>query len=510
MKKQALLLLAAALLGLWPAPARAVSSYTQCLTLQQPATGDQTNSWGATVDTNWSIVDNAAAALETLNLPAQTGYPTVALSFSQGATDQAKYSRFSFTGALTAATTVLWPSGRCGRFVAQNGTTGAFGTTLCVNNGSGACAGGSVVVPQGQTEALYSDGTNIVPDTNAIGGGLTVNGNATVAGAATLSGGLSVAGTTTLGTPLGVPSGGSGAASLAAHGVLVGEGAGAVAATSPGTLGQVLTSNGPAADPTFQANAALTVLRDYIAGLILSNDGTSPNTTLDIAAGMATSDDAATYMTLSAAFTKTTGSWAAGSGNGALDTGSVAENTWYHVFEIERIDTQAVDILFSASATSPTLPPNYTKKRRIGSFKTAAASTNILGFLQVENAFFWQTPVLDVNSQLLTANTPASFSLGSVPTGIRVRPVITVLASLFGSSTGVDVYSPDLPDNFAAGFSKIGVEAASNGSSSLQAVGAISDVYTNTSGQIRAVSTGSSPTFSIQTFGWVDPRGQNL
>lgn len=42
-------------------------------------------------------------------------------------------------------------------------------------------------------------------------------------------------------------------AALTAHGVLIGEGAGASpVATAAGTAGQVLTSNGPAADPTFQ------------------------------------------------------------------------------------------------------------------------------------------------------------------------------------------------------------------------------------------------------------------
>jgi hypothetical protein len=53
----------------------------------------------------------------------------------------------------------------------------------------------------------------------------------------------------------GVAAGGSGVATLAAHGVVIGEGTGAVAVTGAGTAGQVLTSNGAAADPTFQAPA---------------------------------------------------------------------------------------------------------------------------------------------------------------------------------------------------------------------------------------------------------------
>lgn len=46
------------------------------------------------------------------------------------------------------------------------------------------------------------------------------------------------------------------AASLTNHGVLVGTGSTTIGATSAGTAGQVLTSNGASADPTFQASGA--------------------------------------------------------------------------------------------------------------------------------------------------------------------------------------------------------------------------------------------------------------
>jgi hypothetical protein len=55
------------------------------------------------------------------------------------------------------------------------------------------------------------------------------------------------------GTDLSVANGGTGASTLTDHGVVLGSGTGAVSVTSAGTSGQVLTSNGAAADPTFQA-----------------------------------------------------------------------------------------------------------------------------------------------------------------------------------------------------------------------------------------------------------------
>ena len=109
-------------------------------------------------------------------------------------------------------------------------------------------------------------------------------------------------------------------------------------------------------------------LRGYLSGLTLSTVGSSIN--FGVAAGVATSDDTTTSMKLATSLSKSTAAWAVGSGVGALDTGTIANSTWYHVFLIERTDTGVVDVLVSLSATTPTLPASYTKQRRIGSMKT--------------------------------------------------------------------------------------------------------------------------------------------
>ena len=57
----------------------------------------------------------------------------------------------------------------------------------------------------------------------------------------------------------GVTLGGTGAATFTDGGVLIGNGTGAVQATSAGTAGQVLTSNGTGVDPTFQTASGGTV-----------------------------------------------------------------------------------------------------------------------------------------------------------------------------------------------------------------------------------------------------------
>lgn len=67
-----------------------------------------------------------------------------------------------------------------------------------------------------------------------------------------------------------VANGGTNVATLAAHGVLIGEGTSSVAVTGAGTAGQCFESNGAASDPSFQACASgfanpMTTLGDIIA-----------------------------------------------------------------------------------------------------------------------------------------------------------------------------------------------------------------------------------------------------
>lgn len=77
-----------------------------------------------------------------------------------------------------------------------------------------------------------------------------------------------------------VANGGTGAVTLTAHGVLIGNGTSAVNVTAAGTAGQVLTSNGGSADPTFQTNALDPSVNDFRLTLTTA----VPVTTADVLA----------------------------------------------------------------------------------------------------------------------------------------------------------------------------------------------------------------------------------
>lgn len=263
------------------------------------------------------------------------------------------------------------------------------------------------------------------------------------------------------------------------------------------TVGAGLSLN--AGGTLFAATAA--VPRGYIAGLTLSNDATTPNTIIDISDGMATSSDATTVMVLSA-LTKTTGAWVVGSGNGGLDTGSVASSTWYHIYVIERVDTGVVDVLLSTSATAPTMPTSYTKKRRIGSIKTDG-SGHIIAFVQNGDRFDWLVPVNDIPSNTPGVTTGSLVALASVPLGIIVQAILTGNANDPSSGSGLYLSSPAQTD-VAFGVAAITAQVASGGVTAYSAL-----IETDTAQHIRRRLSSTTGAYLAITNGWIDARGRN-
>ncbi len=93
----------------------------------------------------------------------------------------------------------------------------------------------------------------------------------------------------------------------------------------------------------------------------LVNEGTSITDTIGFNAGtFITSSGLQIYLPLIRKKIQSTGSWTAGDTNNGLDTGARTASTFYRTFVIQNNSTGAYDILFSVSATSPTVPSGYT------------------------------------------------------------------------------------------------------------------------------------------------------
>ncbi|HEX7005580.1 MAG TPA: hypothetical protein VF274_00445 [Alphaproteobacteria bacterium] len=235
--------------------------------------------------------------------------------------------------------------------------------------------------------------------------------------------------------------------------------------------------------------------RSYLAGLGLANNATDPSNDIDIADGAARADDDAADLVLASPLTKRLDAgWTAGSGQGGLDTGSKAANAWYHVWLIKRSDTGAVDALFSTSATTPVMPSNYDKKRRIGAVKTDG-SGNIRGFVQFGDQFWWAISVIDHIGTIVSGSNVALVL--SVPSGVRV------LANFHGKAAneGVKLYTPG--QMVQSSSTVVTLPQSATGS-------AVAMLPTNTLSQIYAREDGgSSASITIETYGWVDRRGRD-
>lgn len=240
-------------------------------------------------------------------------------------------------------------------------------------------------------------------------------------------------------------------------------------------------------------------IRGYLGGLTLSNDGSTPNSVLDVAAGVALDSLNAVLINLASAFTKnTSGAWVAGSGNAGMGVGiGIANLTWYYVFAI--INAGAVDIYFDTSPTAANKPAGTTAFRRIGAFRTDASS-HILAFYQNGDTVLWGTAVNILAN--VAAGTTAAQTLGlgnAVPSAIIVSALLTF--GLAANPTAAQVYYSAL-----AQASGMFLTAAAPASGNMY--GSIT-VPTNASGNIRVQNLNATDINSLNVNGWFDRRGRD-
>lgn len=171
------------------------STYTTRLRLTLPATGELTNAWGPVVNNGITeLVDASIAGAATLSTWGGTGVDYT-LSNNNGVADEARCMFIVASGSPGENKNVICPA-VSKLYIVQNSVSGGFNVTLKTSAGTG------VTVPNGATMFLRCDGTDVVD-------------------ALTRVSALS------LGTALSAANGGTGL-------------------TAPGTVGNLLTSNGTA------------------------------------------------------------------------------------------------------------------------------------------------------------------------------------------------------------------------------------------------------------------------
>jgi hypothetical protein len=157
------------------------------------------------------------------------------------------------------------------------------GVVAVANGGTGATTAANALTSLGAYPASnpngYTSNTGTVTSVSGTGtvNGLTLTGSITTSGSLTLGGTLSgVSLTTQVTGTLPVANGGTGATTLTANNVLLGNGTSAVQVVAPGTAGNVLTSNGTTWVSSAAAGGAVSYPQNIQSGnytLVLSDAG---------------------------------------------------------------------------------------------------------------------------------------------------------------------------------------------------------------------------------------------
>lgn len=184
--------------------------------------------------------------------------------------------------------------------------------------------------------------------------------------------------------------------------------------------------------------------------------------------------------------------WAAGNNAGGLDTGTVAANTTYFLHAIKNTSSGVVDVLFSASPTSPSMPAGFTARRRLGAVLTDA-SANICQFLQTNGWFYYLDAIEDSVGSV--GSTAASVTLSRIPLGIKVRADLSLLCS-GGTASVLSVCDQDLGD--ATVNDCIGVFDSSSSIFNIKTL-------TDNARRINVRASGGG-TMYVYTRGWYDER----
>lgn len=241
------------------------------------------------------------------------------------------------------------------------------------------------------------------------------------------------------------------------------------------------------------------MLSTLITGLTLSAAGSTA--TFGIAVG------AAIGAALTSAYTKTTSAWALGTAAGSLDTGAIANTTWYHVYIIQRSDTGVVDILISLSATAPTMPTNYDRKRRIGSMLTNG-SAQWVKFTQTGDLFLWDVPAASADINYAPTGTAAA-KVVNVPTGVKVIAKLLGLCQIgAGDATAFLIFSPSQSVTSISTTDANVIAYLNSAAQSDQ--GFAVDILTDTSAQVKVIGSGTTASSLIRAtaIGWIDTRGK--
>lgn len=240
-----------------------------------------------------------------------------------------------------------------------------------------------------------------------------------------------------------------------------------------------------------------TIPRNYIDGLIISNNVSDANNDIDISVGVCADSTNAVKLVGTAMTKRLDASWVAGANQGGLDTGSKASSTWYYKFIISKADG-TTDYLFSTSATSPTMPTDYIYKRRIGTIRTDG-SGNILAFtfFSGTNSFIFDNPITEVSPT--TAVAWGDLVITAPPNTIPML-TIGIIKTTSNANASIGIRDKNKTNKVAS----INAYTVNE----YMCIELLETIKTDSSSKIQYMTSGTNFNANIWNRGYVDSRGK--
>lgn len=168
------------------------------------------------------------------------------------------------------------------------------------------------------------------------------------------------------------------------------------------------------------------------------------NTTVAVAADFVTTTDGTSFQTTVLSGTINLGTNGAAN---ALDTGTIAIDSWYAIWAIAKADGTTA-ALASLSFTAPTMPTGYTFKARVGAVQTIHASATLYGTWQLGRRAQYvvglaQTAVLPSATSGVAGNTVTPGWVGATLTRFVPPTASRIIGTILGSTSDVTLAAPN-------------------------------------------------------------------
>jgi len=244
--------------------------------------------------------------------------------------------------------------------------------------------------------------------------------------------------------------------------------------------------------------------RGYISGIITENDSGDTAHYIKFNTGVCKDVANSIDIDFSTPLVKQIDAvWAAGTNQGGFPSGlgSVAVDTWYHLFVIAKPDG-TTDAGFDTSLTATNLladATGYTKYRHIFSVLTDG-SANILGYNQIDNETCeFKLSIQDASAVSLSTGTGSLFTVSS-PLGIKATPLGTILAESNSGEFQILVQSGNQTATAATG-SLFNMKPTLNVQDTYVSV-SLNNFTTDTSSQLRIASASGNGAYYVNLAGW--------